>query len=135
MDLFRETSKTLRMRLSTAVIDQLTKGGTSLDKIMLGNIVDLQWRQVYKDVAILGNAVPRSEDQLYFFNELYGESLRSEPSVLLDNATEWLLENDCHGCYEIQDLLLKDRPYQLPAIIGFTLIGRDCLTQDFGENV
>lgn len=138
MNLFRETSKTLRMRLSTMVIDKLTEGGTSLDKIMLGNIVDLQWRQVYKDIGLLGNAVTRSEDQLYYFNELLGESLRTEPSALLDHATGWLLDNDCSECYEIVDLMLKDRPYRLPAIIGFSLASTGVMKgafQDFGENV
>lgn len=139
MDLFRQTSKLVRMVAMHSLYTQMTEGKGSFEKCMMGNIFALRQAKAIEELHLLRRHSPerytRSEDQLYLFNEMFGApgtTFDFERSELLDEAATWLLDNDIHGSFEMLNLKYRYRDDDwgsLPLITGFTLKGSRMLTE------
>lgn len=143
MDIFRTTTKKLRFYLQGKLHEEMTRDASSLDKCMLGNIMALRNDMANRELNeyIREQTSVRGEEHSFLFRELYGEEILSsewKSSELLDAAANWMIDNDIHSCFQIEEISWKYReaPYQLPLITGFLVRGTGVMknvTQFFGE--
>ncbi len=127
MDYYRQTTKLLRMHVTRAVYDEMSKDMSDAEKTLLGNVLGLRTRQAQSDVTpLIVNGFDRSQDQLFVFNELFGPQTEKdgETSKLLEAAAEFL-EDSGWSDYEVRDLNLTYRSdvFELPLVTGFSLRG------------
>lgn len=142
MDIFYTTSKTLRFYLQKRLFHEMTEDETHFDKCILGNIMmlrsDMAERE-YNEYVREQTAV-RSEKHSFMFREMFGEEhLTTEwkSSELLNDAANWMIDNDVHGSFRIDAILWEYRRdyLGLPIISGFTIRGTGVMNkvvQSFG---
>jgi len=130
MDIFRTTTKELRFYLQGVLHDEMTQGATPLEKCMLGNIMVLRNDMANRELNeyIREQTSVRGEEHSFLFRELYGEeNLTTEwkTSELLNEAANWMIDNDLHGSFKIEAIMwnYRERPFSLPLITGFTVRG------------
>lgn len=132
MDYYREITKFLRMQLTLAVYEEMGKGMDAAQKTVLGNVIGIRYHQAGVEKAHMFDKpnYSRSHDQLFIFNELFGEpNDRDEfkTSPLLKEASDWINEQDfpAEDGYKILNLELEYRQdmFSLPLIRAFTISG------------
>ena len=143
MDIFRTTTKHLRFYLQSKLHEEMTRDASALDKYMLGNIMALRNDMANRELNeyIREQTSVRGEEHSFLFRELYGEEILTaewKSSELLNDAANWMIDNDIHSCFQIEEISWKYReaPYQLPLITGFLVRGTGVMknvTQFFGK--
>lgn len=143
MDIFRTTTKQLRFNLQARLLGEMTDGRPPLDRCMLGNIMALRNDMANSELNeyIREQTSVRGEEHSFLFRELYGEEILTsewKSSELLNDAANWMIDNDIHSCFQIEEISWKYReaPYQLPMITGFLVCGTGVMknvTQFFGK--
>lgn len=132
MDIYRQTSKHLRIVLTHGILQHMSKDMDENHKTMLGVLLHLRNQEAYNNLNFDRDdeRYNRSHDQLYVFNELFGEEnpkLSFKASPILKAATDFLCKEsfDIEAGYEIHDLTIKYRTegWQLPLIHSFSIVG------------
>lgn len=130
MDIFRTTTKHLRFSLQKRLLEEMTIGASRLEECMLGNIMMLRNDMAQRELNeyIREQTSVRGEEHSFMFRELYGEeNLTTEwkTSELLNEAANWMIDNDIHGSFHIEEIMWGYRKdyLGLPLIKGFTVRG------------
>ena len=134
MDIFRTTTKHLRFYLQGVLLDEMTVGASRLEECMLGNIMTLRNDMAERELNeyIREQTSVRGEEHSFMFREVYGpENLTTnwESSELLNEAANWMIDNDIHSAFKIEAIMwnYRERPFSLPLITGFTVRGTGVL--------
>lgn len=126
---FREITKHLRMSLTEAVYEEMSKGMDDAHKTLLGNVIGLRTRQAQADATdfIVSGDLTRENDQLFVFQELFGPEMGElcATSELLDVAEDALNNSDFGLDYGIANLKIEYRTdsFNLPLVRSFSLTG------------
>lgn len=130
MDIFRTTTKQLRFNLQARLLSEMTDGRPPLERCMLGNIMVLRNDMANRELNeyIREQTSVRGEEHSFLFRELFGEeNLTTEwkTSELLNEAANWMIDNDIHGAFKIETITwrYRDTPWHLPLITGFSVRG------------
>ena len=130
MDIFRTTTKHLRFSLQKRLLEEMTMGASRLEECMLGNIMMLRNDMAQRELNeyIREQTSVRGEEHSFMFREMYGEeNLTTEwkTSELLNEAANWMIDNDIHGSFHIEAIVWEYRQdyLGLPLIKGFTVRG------------
>lgn len=130
MDIFRTTTKHLRFSLQKRLLEEMTIGASRLEECMLGNIMMLRNDMAQRELNeyIRDQTSVRGEEHSFMFREMYGEeNLTTEwkTSELLNEAANWMIDNDIHGFFKIEAIVWEYRRdyLGLPLIKGFTVRG------------
>lgn len=142
MDIFRTTTKQLRFYLQGKLHSEMTVDCTPLEKILLGSTMAMRNDMAQRELNeyIREQTSVRGEEHSFMFRELYGEELLTaewKTSQLLNDAANWMMDNDIHSCFTVEEIYWKYResPYHLPLITGFFIRGTGVMknvTQFFG---
>jgi len=130
MDIFRTTTKTLRFYLQDRLLAEMTEGQSYFEKCVMGNIMALRNDMALRELNeyIREQTSVRGEEHSFLFREMYGEqNLTSDwkTSELLNEAANWMVDNDLHGDFKIEAIKWEYRssPFCLPLITGFAVRG------------
>lgn len=132
MDRYRQISKHLRITLTHGLFQHMSKDMDENHKTLLGAVLHLSNQGAYTNLSFDRDSEKfnRSHDQLYIFNELFGEEdskLSLKASPILQTAVDFLHEEsfDLDSGYEIHNLTIQYRSdgWQLPLIRSFCIVG------------
>lgn len=132
MDHYRQISKHLRIVLTHGILGHMSKDMDENHKTMMGVLIHLRNQEAYTNLSYERDdgRYNRSHDQLYIFNEIFGEDNPKVPfkaSPILRAATYFLQKEgfDLDAGYEIQDLTIQYRSegWQMPLVRSFRIVG------------
>ena len=134
MDIFRTTTKHLRFSLQKRLLDEMTEVRPPLERCIVGNIMMLRNDMAQRELNeyIREQTSVRTEEHSFMFHEVYGEenlTMDWKSSALLNEAANWMIDNDIHGAFKIEAIMwnYRENPYNLPIITGFTVRGTGVL--------